>query len=143
MSNADDDLKTTIKELYAGWLKALADRKYDWFDRHLAEDYTMTAHPFENIFLRKKEFIEVDKLVSHAEISIVDVFAHRVGNIVVSNIITKIVKESFASDPGHNFPSAAKLGELFAGKTLAYSSAWRKEDQIWKCFDHHMIGPVH
>jgi hypothetical protein len=138
----DSDLTLTISGLYQGWLKALAARHYDWFERHLAEDYTMTAHPLGNIFLRKQEFIEVDKLVTQAEMNIVDLFVHRIGNIVVSNISVQVVKETFSSDPGSNFPTAEKLGELFSGKTIAYSSAWRNENGIWKCFDHHMVGPI-
>jgi hypothetical protein len=120
MSENDEHLKTTIKELYAGWLAALAERKYEWFDRHLAEDYAMTAHPFENVYLRKKEFIEVDKLVTEAEMQIVDLFVHRLGKIVVSNVTIKILKEVFGTDAGHNLPSAKDLQKQFAGKTIAY-----------------------
>jgi hypothetical protein len=137
-----DDLKTTITELYADWLKALEDRKFEWFDVHLAEDYTLTAHPFENLFLRKKEFIEVDKRVSQAKVHIEEVFAHRAGSNVVSHLIARIEKEVFASDPGHNLPSAVELGKLFTGKSVVYASAWRQTSGVWKCFDHHVIGPI-
>jgi hypothetical protein len=142
MTTAETNLKDTITALYAGWLKALEERKFEWFDRHLAEDYTLTAHPFEKLFLRKREFIEVDKLVTQAKVHIEDVFAHRAGPNVVSHLIARIEKEAFAADPGHDMPSAAALAKLLTGKSVVYASAWRQESGIWKCFDHHMIGPI-
>ena len=142
MTNDDTDLKQTILGLYEGWRNALATRRYDWFERHLTEDYTMTAHPFANIYLNKQKFIEVDKLITEFDMNILDLFVHRMGNIVVSNVVIQMVKETFASHPGANFPTAEKLGELLTGKKLVYSSAWRNENGIWKCFDHHLVCPL-
>jgi len=142
MVTAKDDLTATITGLYGEWVKALEERQFEWFDRHLAADYTATAHPFDKLFLRKQEFIELDKRVAHAKIHIERVVAHRAGGNVLSHLIARIEKEEFASEPGHNLPSAAELSGMLAGKTLAYASAWRQEGDVWKCFDHHMIGPT-
>jgi hypothetical protein len=142
MSETENSLQVTIRELYTGWLKALAERKYEWFDRHLTEDFAMTAHPFEGVYLHKNEFIEVDKRVTEADMRIVSLFVHRLESIVVSTVTIKIIKEVFGSDAGHNLPSAQALQAKFTGKTMAYASAWRQENSVWRCFDHHMVGPA-
>jgi hypothetical protein len=46
-------------------------------ERHLADDYTCTAHPFSSFFLRKREFIEADKKIRNLKINFVDVLVNR------------------------------------------------------------------
>jgi ketosteroid isomerase-like protein len=138
----NQELKREIELLYRGWIGALQQKKYEWFDRYLAEDYTCTAHPFEHFFLRKAAFIEADKKIDKIDVEFIEVIAHQIGNSVVSHLVLKVIEERLATDLGGRLPTVSELGQTVTGKTVAYVSAWRKEGRDWRCYDHHLIGPV-
>jgi hypothetical protein len=138
----ESDVTVRILSLYEEWIRAIQTRRFDWFERHLADDYTCTAHPFMNFYLRKREFIEADMKVDYVAMHVVDVRAHRVGGIVLSNLVAKVEEERHAVDLGDGLPTAAEISALVTGRTVAYSSAWRTEGSIWQCFDHHLVGPI-
>jgi hypothetical protein len=142
MSRTDSELHTQIQALYRGWIAALQRREFEWFERHLAEDYTCTAHPFAHFYLGKRAFIEADKKVDVIEAEIVDVVTYRVGKVVLSNLVLKVIRESHSADLGAGLPTAAILARTVTGKTVAYASAWRYAGTYWQCYDHHLIGPV-
>lgn len=137
-----DEINRLITKLYRGWIESIQHRQFDWFERHLAEDYTCTAHPFGNFFLRKREFIEADKKVQAIKVEFVEVVARRVGSVILSNLVIKVNEEKHAADLGEGLPTAAELSATVTGRTIAYASAWRGNGDLWQCFDHHMVGPV-
>ena len=102
----------------------------------------MTAHPFEKFYLSKRQFIDLDRKMSSSKLHVVKVVARQIGDIILSHTIMLIEEETLSSDPGHGLPSAAELSKLMSGKTQAYASAWRQEGDAWKCFDHHLVGPI-
>ena len=138
---ANIDASNVARDLYNQWAAALRAHSYDWFERHLSEDYMFSAHPFPDMRLDKATFIEVDKKIGAADIRFVSVEADLVDEIIISRVIAD-VKEEFKADLGAGLPSAAEVNRLFSGERFAYVSAWRKTGNVWQCFDHHMIGAV-
>jgi len=137
----DAQARTIASDLYHQWAAALTNHDADWFERHIASDFSLTAHPFAQIRFDKRKFIEVDMQTENTSITFLDIRAHAAGGILLSQAIAR-VKEDFKSDLGEGMPSAAEVTNLLSGQVLAYSSAWRKNGRVWQCFDHHMIGPV-
>lgn len=136
-----EDPTQLISDLSVQWAAALREHHYEWFERHLADDFLFSAHPFPDLSLRKREFIEVDKKIDAADIRFVSIQAEFVGDAIISRTIAD-VNEEFGSDLGPGMPTAATVMQLLSGRRLAYTSAWRKAGAIWQCYDHHMIGPV-
>jgi ketosteroid isomerase-like protein len=137
----DAQATTVVSDLYHQWAAALTNHDANWFERHIASDFSLTAHPFAQIRFDKRKFIEVDMQIENTKITFLDIRAHAAGDILVSQAIAE-VKEDFKADLGHGMPSAAEVTKLLSGQVLAYSSAWRENGSDWQCFDHHMIGPV-
>lgn len=137
----DDEATQKISTLYHEWADALTKHKEEWFERHIAEDFTLTTHPFFGMSLKKREFIEADMQIQNTKIKFLEIHAHAVGSIITSQAVAE-VKEDFKADLGRGRPSAEEVSRLLSGKTLAYASAWRKAGESWQCFDHHLIGPV-
>jgi ketosteroid isomerase-like protein len=137
----DEEATRTISTLYHEWVNALTHHEAKWFQRHIADDFTLTTHPFLGMSLKKREFIEVDMKVENTQIKFRDIRAQAVGNIITSQAIAE-VKEDFKADLGKGMPTADEVSRLLSGKTIAYASAWRKAGDSWQCFDHHLIGPV-
>lgn len=139
--NATLDPAALIRELYEQWVAALRARNYGWMEKHLADDYMFSAHPFPDVRLGKAAFIELDRKIGRADIEWLSVKADRVGDIVVASAVAD-VKEEFTADIGAGLPGAAELNRMFSGVRVAYASAWRNNGSIWQCFDQHMIGSV-
>jgi ketosteroid isomerase-like protein len=137
----DEAATLEISRLYHDWADALMRHEPEWFERHIADDFTLTAHPFFGMSLKKPEFIKADMQIQNTKIQFLEIRAHAVGNIVTSQAVAE-VKEDFKADLGEGMPTAEEVSRLLSGKTIAYSSAWRKAGDSWQCFDHHMIGPI-
>jgi hypothetical protein len=142
VSIGDDETHAQIEGLYRSWILALQRREFGWFEQYLADNYTCTAHPFTNFFLDKNAFIEADKKVGVIEVEFVTVLTHRIGNVVLSNLIIKVIREAHTADLGEGLPTAAAMADAVTGKTVAYASAWRSRDGRWECYDHHLVGPI-
>lgn len=142
MFSADAESHAQIEALYREWIGALQRREYDWFERHLADDYTCTARPFAGFHLDKRRFIEADKKVAIIEVEFVAVLTHRVGTVVFSNLVLRVLREAHSEDLGDGLPSAEDMSDAVSGKTVAYASAWRFGAGRWQCFDHHLIGAI-
>jgi hypothetical protein len=140
MSN--EEATKVVSKLYREWADALANHREDWFQRHISDDFALTAHPFSQLRLNKKEFIAVDMKAENTQIKFLDIKATSAGEILISQAVAE-VKEDFKADLGAGMPSAAEVTNMLSGKVLAYASAWRKNADVWQCFDHHMFGPVH
>lgn len=137
----DDEATRLVFTLSNQWAAALRDHRYEWFETHLAEDFLFSAHPFPELRLRKREFIEVDKKIDKAEIEFISIRAELAGTVIMSRTIAD-VKEEFGADLGPGMPTAAAVTLALSGKRMAYTSAWRMEGAVWRCFDHHMVGPI-
>jgi ketosteroid isomerase-like protein len=118
----DTEATKIVSDLYHDWAAALTNHQADWFERHIANDFILTAHPFPQLRFGKRKFIEVDMQIQNTTIKFLDIRAHAAGDILVSQ--------------------AAEINKLLSGRVLAYASAWRRAGDIWQCFDHHLIGPV-
>jgi hypothetical protein len=138
----DREMSAPIEDLFRGWIRALQQREFTWFERHLADDYTCTAHPFANFFLNKQTFIEADQKISAIDAEILTVLTHRVGSTILSTLVLKVNHEAHTADLGNGLPTAAEISRAVKGKTLAYASAWRFSGSCWQCYDHHLIGSV-
>jgi ketosteroid isomerase-like protein len=137
----NEEATKIVSKLYNEWADALTSHRAEWFERHIADDFALTAHPFSKLRLDKKEFIAVDMQIENTQIKFLDIKATSAGEILISQAVAE-VKEDFKADLGAGMPSAAEVTNLLSGKVLAYASAWRKKADVWQCFDHHMIGPV-
>ena len=137
----DDEATRKVSTLYHEWVNALTHHEAKWFERNIAEDFTLTTHPFFGLSLKKQEFIAVDMKVQNTQIKFLEIRAHSVGNIITSQAVAE-VKEDFTADLGQGMPTAADVSRLLSGKTIAYASAWRQVGDSLQCFDHHLIGPV-
>ncbi|WP_109477614.1 hypothetical protein [Paraburkholderia sp. C35] len=139
--NQENAVELMIRERYEAWATALRVHHFEWLDENLASDYCFSARPYPNLRLNKEEFIEADKKMQSAEISIESVTAKQVGETIVSLTIANVA-ESFEGDMGAHMPSLEDINGLVGGSRIAYASAWRRTGDRWLCFDHHMIGPV-
>jgi ketosteroid isomerase-like protein len=137
----DQDATKLVSALYHDWADALTHHKSDWFERHIANDFILTAHPFPQLRFGKRKFIEVDMQIQNTRIKFIEIRAHAAGDILVSQAVAE-VQEDFNADLGEGQPSAAEITKLLSGRVLAYASAWRRTGDVWQCFDHHLIGPV-
>ena len=137
----DEQATKTVSALYLRWAEALTKHDAEWFERHIASDFSLSAHPFPQLRFDKRKFIEVDMQIENTRIIFLDIRGHAVGDILVSQAIAEVT-EDFRADLGEGMPTAAEVTKLLSGQVLAYTSAWRRVGDVWQCFDHHMIGPV-
>jgi hypothetical protein len=135
------DATNLITDLQGHWIAALSNHQYEWLERHLAEDFMFTAHPFPALKLHKREFIEADKKIESAEVKFISVRAEPAGEIIISRTVAD-VKEEFNADLGPGMPTASEITRMVSGQRLAYCSGWRHNGQIWQCFDHHLVSII-
>jgi hypothetical protein len=138
----DSETRAQIEDLFRGWIRALQQRDFAWFERHLADDYICTAHPFANFYLNKQAFIEADRKIAAIDADILTVLTHGVGRTILSTLVLRVNHEAHTADLGDGLPTAAEISAAVKGKTLAYASAWRFSGSCWQCYDHHLIGAV-
>ncbi len=139
--NQENSAEVIIRARYQAWADALRERRFEWLDENLAHDYRFAARPYPDLRLNKADFIEADRKMQSADITIENVTARRVGEIILSLVIANVI-ESFAGDMGMHMPSLDEINHLVGGARLAYASAWRLVGDRWMCFDHYMIGRV-
>jgi len=139
-----DDLSREFKELYDAWGDAIANKKYDWFERHFAEDFHGTAQPWPTVSVNKQQMIELDKNIETMDVRWLQVTARKFGETVLVTGVVHYMKEAFREGAtlGGNMPSGSQLSELVNGKNVLYIGGWRHNGNRWQIFDHHMIGLV-
>ena len=130
-----------VSELQNGWIAGLRNQDFAWLEKHLAEDFLFTAHPFPALKLSKREFIEMDKKIKNPQITFVSIHAESVAEIITSRTVAD-VKEEFTADLGPGMPTASEVQRMVSGQRLVYASAWRRHGAIWQCFDHHCVAIV-
>ncbi|MFC3052855.1 hypothetical protein [Kordiimonas pumila] len=140
-----DALSQQFKVLYDQWGAAIANKQYDWFERHFADDFSGTAQPWPTLFVDKAKMIELDKAIEKMDTEWQKVTAQQVSaNTVVTIGIVKYNEEEFSDNSAiaEGMPSGSDLAELTHGKSVAYLNGWRHNGEVWQIFDHHMIGIV-
>jgi ketosteroid isomerase-like protein len=135
------DATKLITELQTGWISALRTQNFTWLEKHLAEDFLFTIHPFPALKLSKREFIEMDKKIKNPQITFVSIHAEQVQDIITSRTVAD-VKEEFNADLGPGMPTTSEIQRMVSGARLVYASGWRRHGDIWQCFDHHCVAVV-
>src|SRR5438128_8155933 len=109
----DEQATKTVSELYRSWAGALTNHDAEWFERHIAGDFSLSAHPFPQLRFDKRKFIEVDMQIENTRITFLDIRAHAAGDILVSQAIAEVT-EDFHADLGEGMPSAAEVTKLLS-----------------------------
>jgi ketosteroid isomerase-like protein len=131
---------TLVSNLIRQWIAAIRDRDFDWLERNLAEDFLFSAHPFPELRLGKREFIDLDKKIANAELEFASIKGEVIGEIIISTAVADVKAESFSAELGHGLPAASEMSQMLGGRRLVYSSAWRQGSTGWQCYDHHLFG---
>lgn len=133
-----------ITKLYGEWIQSLQRKDYKWFERHTAEDLSISTHPVPGLAVSKAQFIEGEKMIESLKAETLSVHAQAINEIVVSIWVVKVEEEKvnagISEIYGPKFPPPDVFAALTRNKTMVYMDAWRKNGDIWQCFDHHMIG---
>jgi hypothetical protein len=129
-----------------GWIKALADRDFEYLERHLSSDFVFTGPPIAGGggkvmggIKNKAAFIEQDRKIYNADIEFLDLTARRMGDLVVTVVFAK-VSEEFRGELDPGMPTAAEMNALMQGAKFGYASGWRQLDGRWQCTSHHILG---
>jgi hypothetical protein len=129
-----------------GWIDALASRRFDYLDAHLASDFLFTTVPMRTpggqlirLSRNKEEFIAQDRHLANSRIELLSVTARRLGGLVITVVYARIAEE-FRGDLGAALPSAAEMNAFARNRTLGYASGWREIDGRWQCTSHHVLG---
>ena len=141
---AADTLSREFKALYDDWAAAIANKQYDWFEQHFADDFLGTAQPWPTLSVNKDRMIALDKAIEKMDVTWEKVVAHRVGTTVVTLGIVTYRDEQFGDNSviAEGMPSGDQLAELTHGKSVVYINGWRHNGEQWQIFDHHMVGVV-
>lgn len=139
-----DPLSIQFKALYDAWGDAIANKRFDWFEKHFAEDFHGTAQPWPTLAVNKRKMIELDKAIETMDVKWLEVTARQFGNTVLVTGVVKYTKEAFKEGAtiGEGMPTGDQLSSLVNGKSVLYIGGWRHNGQDWQVFDHHMIGVV-
>ena len=139
-----DKLSLEFKDLYDQWRDAIANKNWGWFDIHLTDDMTVSAHPWPTLKLNKQQFIELDQQMEEIDAEWIHVSAYQVGTTVITCSVARFIVEKFKDGTfvSEGMPSGKDLGSLVKGKTVAYTGAWKKSGDVWQIYDHHMVGVV-
>lgn len=125
----------------AKWIGALAAGEAHRLEQILTEDFQLTCDPgIAGGRMNKAEFIAFDSHIRDCTVEILSFTARRCNDIAVTQIFA-LVDERFEGDPVGT--TAEQLSSVVGGRTLAYASAWRLAGPgEWRCFQHHLFGPV-
>ena len=147
MPESDEKLEAVFRTLYGEWIAALQQRRYEWFEEHIAQDFSASTHPYPGVTLNKSQFIEGEKKIESVKGRTLEVHVHSIEGITVTVWFAFLEEEKLSESEsfkifGPQFPSAEALNDLVRNKTMAYADSWRNENGVWRCFNHHMIGPA-
>jgi hypothetical protein len=141
---ASDELSKQFKALCDEWGAAIANHRYEWFEKHFAPDFLGTAQPWPTLSVNKQQMIDLDKAITTMDVEWLDVTAKRFGDVVLTSGIVKYNKEEFK--PGatiaEGMPTGDQLTSLSNGRQVLYINGWRHNGTVWQIFDHHMVGIV-
>src|SRR5690606_9762336 len=137
---AEDALSVEFKALHDQWGDAIAHKKYDWFERHFADDFLGTAQPWPTLSVDKQKMIDLDKAIEKMEVRWTYIKARKFGDVVLVNGLVRYDKEEFKPNTiiGEGMPTGSQLSGLVNGRSALYVCAWRHNGSVWQLFDHHM-----
>lgn len=138
-----------FRELYQNWVRAIAEKDYGWFEKHLSEDFSATAHMWPTLRLDKQQFIELDKQIVDISADWQSVYAVPLGRLVVTVADLRMHREVFRTDTAISGSNAAgediaslTSGSEVTGKLVSYIGVWKRHGDIWQIVDHRMIDAV-
>lgn len=123
------------------WLDALTIGKVEILQTILADDFRLTCDPsIAGGRMNKEQFIEFDRHIRESTIEVLSLTARRYNDTAIVQIFAR-VDERF--DDGVPGAPVAELRRIVEGRVLGYASAWRYgANGQWRCFQHHLVGPV-
>lgn len=137
------DGSRVVIDLMRDWARAVETHDIDFIKNLMTDDFVFSCSPFigegHSQLMGKDRFIELDRTILNSSIDFIDINAEEIGDIVFVRTVAK-VSESFKGDIGADMPSIEELNELMSNITLVYASGWRKINNNWYCFDHHIVG---
>ena len=141
---SDDPLVDEFKTLHAEWRDAIADKKFDWFERHFAEDFLGTAQPWPKLSVDKEGMIRLSSKIDRMDAHWVDLDVSRYGDTALIRGIVHYEKEEFrpGAEIGEGMPTGHDLSSYVNGKRVLYIGGWRHNGRDWQLFDHHMVGII-
>lgn len=130
-----------VEVALGAWLSALTSGAVELLQNILTDDFRLTCDPsIAGGRMNKAEFIEFDRHIRECTVEVLSFTARRYNDTAITQIFAR-VNERFEGDPVG--ATAAELNRIVGGRVLAYASAWRPGDNgEWRCFQHHLIGPV-
>lgn len=139
---SDQDLSKQFKALHDEWGQAIANKRYDWFERHFAEDFLGTSQVWPTLSVNKAKMIELDKNIEKMDVRWVEVTARRFGQVVLTTGVVEYFNEQFKPGAviGEGMPTGQELSESVNGKQVLYIGAWRENAGVWQVFDHHQVA---
>lgn len=145
----DQNLNSTFLRFYTDWVSAISRKDWDWFERHVADDFTGTARPWPGFGLTKGQFIELDKQIEEIDGEWQRVEAVKVGEHVHTVAVLLMKEERFRQDSVITDPSFSSehfqtliSGNEVRGKVICYTGIWRHDGTVWQVMDHRMIFEV-
>jgi hypothetical protein len=116
MSADTESYSNIFRDLYSGWIAALQQRDYTWFERHMSEDFSCSTHPIPGLAMTKSKFIEGEKMIEVLKAQTLKVHAHPVNDVVISIWVLKMEEEvlnpKIGEIYGPNFPSVKDFSTL-------------------------------
>jgi hypothetical protein len=146
MSTEQESINDIFTQLYKDWISAIQQRDFSWFEKHMSEDFSCSAHPIPGMSMTKEQLIAGERMIDSLKLHTLEVHAHSVKRVVVATWVAKIEEQIF--NPrchevfGPEFPSPEAFAALVKDKTMVYMDGWRRSGDIWQCFSHHMVGPA-
>jgi hypothetical protein len=130
-----------VEVALGAWIRALRSGEIELLQNILTDDFRLTCDPsIAGGRMNKAEFIEFVRHIRECTVEILSFTARRYNDTAIAQIFAR-VSERFEGDPVG--AKAAELNRIVGGRVLAYASAWRPcENGEWRCFQHHLIGPV-
>jgi len=130
-----------VEVALSAWLGALTGGQVHLLQEILTEDFRLTCDPsIAGGRMNKAQFIEFDRHIRECTIEVLSLTARRYNNTAVTQIFARVDERFEGEILG---TSADAITRMVGGRILAYASAWRTvSDGEWRCFQHHLIGPV-
>lgn len=131
-----------IEAAFENWIHALEVREFDRLNEILSDDFALTCDPqIAGGRMTKTEFIEFDRHMLECSVEILSLTARRHMDTAITQLFAK-VQERFEGEPAPGVDTEI-INRMVGGRTLAYASAWRPSAKGgWKCFHHHLFGPI-
>ncbi len=125
-----------VADLTDEWIECVAAKNTARVEELLTEDFIYSRHPkFGRDTLTKREIIDFMPNIEKSDTKVVEQYMRKFGDVIlVHNVVEANQKVAHAEE--------AKGNASFLNKKLLDSSAWRKEDSVWRCFDYRLIDAL-